>query len=355
MRSAVLLTGVAAIALKNLLMKRWQFWVGVAISIVFLWLALRGLHLRDVWTALRGAHYAWLLPGLAIYFLGVWVRAWRWQVLLAPVQRLPLRRVLAVITLGYMGNNLLPARAGELLRAYALRRQDGVPLGASLATIVVERIFDGVVMLAFVFFNLGELTRLSNDGGLSASIRATAVWGGLAFLGVLGVIVAAALRPESTARILTWLVDHGLPARLRAPVHGAMHRSLAGLATLRSPGMAATVLLTSAVVWLCETGKYWFVMHAFPFQVSFFSLMLMNGVVNLATTLPAAPGYIGTFDLPGIAVLEAYGVEPTIAAAYTLVLHAALWLPITALGLWLMLREGLSWSRVRVELSEVRP
>jgi len=91
-------------------------------------------------------------------------------------------------------------------------------------------------------------------------------------------------------------------------------------------------------------------MHAFPFQVTFFTLMLMNGIVNLATTIPSAPGYIGTFDAPGIAVLTAYGVDKATAAAYTLVLHVALWLPITALGAYYLLREGVDWWRGVKEL-----
>jgi hypothetical protein len=104
------------------------------------------------------------------------------------------------------------------------------------------------------------------------------------------------------------------------------------------------VFFTSLVIWLLETGKYWFVMHAFNFSVSFFALMLMNGIVNLATTIPSAPGYIGTFDAPGIAVLTAYGVDHATAAGYTLVLHAALWLPITALGAYYLAHEGIKWS-----------
>jgi uncharacterized protein (TIRG00374 family) len=104
------------------------------------------------------------------------------------------------------------------------------------------------------------------------------------------------------------------------------------------------VFFTSVIIWLLETVKYWFVMFAFDFTVSFFALMLMNGVVNLATTLPSAPGYIGTFDGPGIEVLKVFGVAPEVAAAYTLVLHAALWLPITALGVYYMVIESLSWK-----------
>jgi uncharacterized protein (TIRG00374 family) len=107
------------------------------------------------------------------------------------------------------------------------------------------------------------------------------------------------------------------------------------------------------LIWLFETAKYWFVMHAFSFTVSFFALMLMNGIVNLATTLPSAPGYIGTFDAPGIAVLMAYGVPQAIATGYTLVLHAALWVPITALGAYYLAREGIQWTdSLRQEASE---
>jgi uncharacterized membrane protein YbhN (UPF0104 family) len=125
-----------------------------------------------------------------------------------------------------------------------------------------------------------------------------------------------------------------------------------GLESLRSPRSIFMVFVTSVVIWLLETGKYWFVMHAFDFTGytgGFFGLMLMNGIVNLATTLPAAPGYVGTFDTPGIAVLAAYGVAPPIAAGYTLTLHAALWLPITLLGAYYMAREGLSWGKVQAE------
>ena len=116
------------------------------------------------------------------------------------------------------------------------------------------------------------------------------------------------------------------------------------------------ILGTSILIWLLETLKYWFVMHAFPFQVSFFVLMLMNGIVNLATTLPSAPGYLGTFDAPGIAVLEGSGVPASLAAGYTLVLHAALWLPITLLGAYYLVRAGLDLRTIQAEARrEQRP
>jgi len=156
-----------------------------------------------------------------------------------------------------------------------------------------------------------------------------------------------------TARVGTWFVLHLTPKRLHEKIIGIMNKFLDGLASLRSPANVLMVFVTSVVIWLFETGKYWFVMHAFDFSVSFFALMLMNGIVNLATTIPSAPGYVGTFDKPGIAVLEAYGVGTAVATGYTLVLHIALWLAPTILGAYFMAREGIQWSdKIRDELGE---
>ena len=154
----------------------------------------------------------------------------------------------------------------------------------------------------------------------------------------------AAMFPHVTARVGLWGIQHFTPKRLHVKIISFMNKFLDGLASLRSPFNVLMVFFTSVIIWLLETGKYWFVMHAFPFEVSFFALMLMNGIVNLATTIPSAPGYIGTFDAPGIAVLVAYGVDQATAAGYTLVLHVALWLPITLLGAYYLTHEGIKWS-----------
>ncbi len=326
-------------------MKRWHFWLGILISAVFLWLALRGLRLDKFWETLRDADYLWLLPGIAVYFIAVWVRAWRWHYLLKPVKAIPTKTMFPIVAIGYAGNNIFPARAGELLRAVVLKRREQVSVSASLATIIIERVFDGVVMLGFVFLNLPELAKTAaSDSGFVGSIQSLAVWGASAFFGALAVFLLAAMFPQKTLALTEWIAARLLPTRWRARVLGLAHRFLDGLASLRSPLNAWMVFLTSLVIWLLETGKYWFVMHAFSFHVSFFALMLMNGIVNLATTIPSAPGYIGTFDAPGIATLTAYGVPQATAAGYTLVLHAALWLPITLLGLYYMAREGIHWD-----------
>jgi glycosyltransferase 2 family protein len=325
-------------------MKKWQLWIGVLISFVFIWLALRGLHLEEFWGAVKRANYIWLIPGVTVYFIGVWVRAWRWHYLLDPIKKIPTKTMFPITAIGYMGNNIYPARAGEVLRAVILKRREGVSVSASLATIIVERIFDGVVMLAFVFVNLPELARLTGSSGFVGNIQEVAVIGTGVFLGALAVFLVAAMFPQRTAKAGLWMIEHFAPGRLHEKIISIMNKFLDGLASLRSPFNVLMVFFTSVIIWLLETGKYWFVMHAFDFSVSFFALMLMNGIVNLATTIPSAPGYIGTFDAPGIAVLTAYGVDHSTAAGYTLVLHVALWLPITLLGAYYLAREGIKWN-----------
>ncbi|MBU2610237.1 MAG: flippase-like domain-containing protein [Chloroflexi bacterium] len=338
-------------------MKRWQFWLGLVISLFFIYLVVSKLEWGAFWLAVRTANYWWILPGVAVYFLAVWARAWRWHYLLKPIKAIKTRVMFPITCIGYMGNNIYPARAGEVLRAVVLKRREGVPISASLATIIVERIFDGVVMLAFVFVNLAQLAKLAEVavpvGKWQVTIQDLAVWGSAAFFGALVIFLLAAMFPKVTAKFGQWFIERLLPVRLREKTSGILHKFLDGLESLRSPANVLMVFITSVIIWLLETVKYWFVMHAFSFQVSFFTLMLMNGVVNLATTIPAAPGYIGTFDAPGIAVLQADGIHQAVATGYTLVLHLALWVPITLLGAWFLAREGIKWSdKLKKELGE---
>lgn len=328
-------------------MKNWKFWLGVLISAVLLYFTLRTLKFGEFWLVVKNAQFGWLIPGVVVYFLGVWVRTWRWHYLLRPLKKISTASMFPVVTIGYFGNNILPARAGEVLRAFVLRKREGVPVSASLATIIVERIFDGVVMLGFVFINLPELARLTGDAGFfgSINIRDLALIGTVLFVGALMVFLLAAMFPQVTERLVVRAIGRFVPQAARSKTLEVTQRFLSGLASLRSPQEVLMIFFTTAIIWLLETGKYWFVMHAFPFEVSFFTLMLMNGVVNLATTLPSAPGYVGTFDAPGIAILMAYGVDQAVAAGYTLVLHLALWLPITLVGAVYFLREGLKWGQ----------
>ncbi|HKI55178.1 MAG TPA: lysylphosphatidylglycerol synthase transmembrane domain-containing protein, partial [Anaerolineales bacterium] len=210
-------------------MKKWQFWLGVLISAVFIWLALGGLQLNEFWNVVKQANYIWLIPGVGVYFIGVWIRAWRWHYLLGPIKKISTKTMFPITTIGYMGNNIYPARAGEVLRAVILKRREGVSVSASLATIIVERIFDGVVMLAFIFVNLSELAKLTGASGFVGNIQQVAIIGTGVFIGALVVFLIAAMYPHMTAKIGLWFIQRLLPKRLHEKVIGLMNKFLDGL------------------------------------------------------------------------------------------------------------------------------
>jgi uncharacterized protein (TIRG00374 family) len=325
--------------------RRWaMLLVGVMVSAIFLYVGLRGLDLANVWHVMRKAHIGWVFVGATVYFLAVWGRTWRWHYLLRSIKPISLRALFPVVVIGYMGNNVYPFRAGEVIRAYVLKRDEEVSISASLATIVIERIFDGLVMLIFVFVALPFADFHANW------LRDIVFFSTILFWGAFLVFLVVALQPDRMRRIYNAVFDRALPARLAQTAKGLADQFMTGLENLRRPRDLFMILVASIFIWLTETTKYWFVMHAFNFRVSFFVLMVMTAVVNLAITLPSSPGYVGTFDTPGIKTLTAYGVNESVAASYTLVLHAALWLPITLLGFFFLYRKGLGWrdfSRAR--------
>lgn len=318
-------------------MKRFRVWIGVVISVVCLYIAFQGLHFGDFWQVVQSVNYWWIIPAVAVYTLAVVIRTWRWQSMLRHMADVPFRRLWPVVVIGYMGNNVYPARAGEVLRSYVLRRREGISMSASLATVVLERLFDGLIMLLFVFVTLpfAPLPPLYNKIVTIFSI----VFGlALVFFLVL------ASRPAMLMNVWNWAAQRILPARIAGKGEDIVIKFVSGLQSLKSPREMVIIFASSALIWLTETGKYWVIMQGFPFHVDFTVLMLMTAVVNLATTVPSTPGYAGTFDVPGILILQSYGVPQAIATGYTLVLHVALWLPITLLGAWYMVREHMGWD-----------
>jgi len=320
--------------------KRWFFWLGLGISAVFLFFAFREIDYTKLWQTLLTTQWLWLLPGLVVYFLAVLVRSWRWQYLVKPLERISLATLFPIINIGYMGNNVFPLRMGEILRAVVLKRREGVAISGTLATIIVERIFDAVVVVGFVLLNLGRLTGTSTF----SQIGSLATWAVIIFLAGLAIFILIAIFPKPATNLIHAVIMRLLPDRWQDAVISIIDKFLEGLMSLRSPKDAVMILLTSILIWLMETGLYWTVNQALGLDLDFGQLMLLNGVVNLVLLIPAAPGGLGTFDAAGRAVLEAFSIPAEPALGYTLVLRIALWVPITLVGTAYFAREGLKWT-----------
>jgi uncharacterized protein (TIRG00374 family) len=226
-----------------------------------------------------------------------------------------------------------------------------VPMSGSLATIVVERVLDGLVMLLFIFISLPLAP-------MPAWLRRVVLLASPLFLGALLLFLALAASPRRVQTALSWLIRNVSALLGRLPTVSGRFSPLSllqsgediavrfqeGLRFLRSGRELGLIFGISLLIWLVETVTYWCIMQGFSFRVPFYVLLLMNGVANLASIIPSSPGYVGTFDAPGMRILESFGVSGATAAGYTLALHATLWLPITCLGFYYMWRESISWQ-----------
>jgi glycosyltransferase 2 family protein len=313
-----------------------------------------------VWSALVGASYWALLPALGLYFAGVLVRAFRWRILLRPiVPDIGLSSTFKIVVIGYMANNVLPARIGELVRAYALSRRTGVRKTSTLATIFVERVFDGLTMIAFaaavlffvLVFDRGMLSTGNRLGTLLTSFDVLLIVGSLLFLGALVAFILIASSRSRAEKAIAFVVRL-MPGRLRERGERLAASFVDGLGSLRSGMTMFVVFLLSILAWVLETGMY-YVLGRWGFELlgsdgdtlPFYAYMLATSFANLSTLIPQAPGYVGVFDAVAQVVLaSAFGVDSEAATSFVLVLHIALLLPVTVLGFFYLARESLTWK-----------
>ena len=298
---------------------------------------------------LRRADPGLVLATIVLATLTFPLRAVRWQLILRDVggSRLPLGPLWHATAIGFMANNLLPVRAGEFARAYAARQALPVRFTTALASVGVERVLDGLVLVGLLTIALvaPSFPRQATIGGASLSGLATGA--AALFAGVLLIALLVVHRP---APWLTWLdrIAHAaLPARLADRAAHAAEGLIAGLEVLRNPGRFLGVVLWSLVLWLVNAASFAVCFRAFGLAVPPESALLLQAIIGFGVALPASPGFVGVFEAATRATLAIYGVDATRAVSYALAYHIGTFFPITLLGLY-------SLSRMRLHLAELR-
>ncbi|NWF68661.1 MAG: flippase-like domain-containing protein [Chloroflexi bacterium] len=313
--------------------------VGMVISAIFLWIAFRNLNPEAVWEHLREINPLWLLLAVAVWFLALTLIALRWQYLLRSIKPVRLHHLLPLTAIGYMGNNVYPFRSGEVLRLLLLQRDHGIPFAKAATVVVIERVFDGLVMLTFIILPL-LFIELS-----SPIVRQVALITAPLFLALLALFFVLAARPNILRRVVTFFCRF-LPGRLRDLALRLSEDVLHGLEGLRTPADLAGAVVSSYTSWMVEAATYWLVSLAFNLGVSYAEILLVVGVVNLAGLIPATPGQIGVYEYAVTTVLAGLGVAQAPALAYALVVHIVIWLPVTLVGFFLLARRGLGWRAI---------
>ena len=324
-----------------------RVWLGFTVSLVFIGFFLFRTDFGEMWDALADANYAIALAALPVYFLGIWVRTVRWQFLLRPVARVSIWRLYPIVIIGLMANNLIPARAGELVRAYILGERERVSKATSLGTIAVDRLFDGLTLIPMLviiaaFVGGGErfeanllITEFSVDF-LDIAIVMAVLFGGA--LGALFLLAFSEVWRKRCDRLITNVT----PQRLRPQVEGLASSFFDGLKALRSPLDLGVALVMSTVSWFLEATMYYIVGLAFDIELGFHYYLLVSAAGNLAISVLASQGGIGPFELVTKQTFIAAGVASSTATAYAIGLHALVLLPVIILGLYFLGTMGLS-------------
>jgi uncharacterized protein (TIRG00374 family) len=290
-----------------------------------------------LWANLLQIQPLWIIPATIVYFGGIWLRAVRWRLLMLPFADVPSMRLSNVILIGFTVNNVLPLRLGELVRTVALRRSHGVPIPATLATILIERVLDllalcGLFALAFVVERERMTGWIEWVGYFCSAVTAG---------GAAGILVLL-LTPR---RLMDRLLAFGtaLAGRIHRRLGEVASSCVDGVRALEEPRSLLGVVSISLVCWIFELGTYVGLMLAVGFTTSIWALTAGMVMANLATVLPSSPGYVGTFDVLLQRLLtDTFAVETATAGVYTILTHAVLLIPVVVAGLILLSREDIS-------------
>jgi uncharacterized protein (TIRG00374 family) len=316
-----------------------RFWISLVISVVFIALFLRATHPRELADAFRQADYIWLIPGTAVLFLAITARCIRWSVLMRPVAPLSPFRLMPYAIIGYMANNLLPARAGEVVRAYVLGDRERVSKMGTFGTIAVERLFDGCTLVLMLLI-AGSLV-----GFEDSRLRAIA-WASTGVFLVAVVAFYVLTLDEARARRVTRFFLRVLPSRFEHHAEVLTDNLVKSLRSVHDWRSLAIVALFSALAWTIEAGAYAVIGMGFDMDVSFAHYCLLLAAANLAIIIPTFFGGTGPFEWAATLVLVSAGVANNVAGAYAIVAHGVILIPTTILGLILLWSFGVSFKRI---------
>ena len=331
----------------------------MGLSVLFMGLFFATADLHRMLDVLAETNYLFVVPGVALYFVSILFRTLRWQVLLSHMRRVEVTRLYPVVVVGYMANNLLPVRLGELVRSHYIGERENVSKTAALATIVVERVLDALTLLLFiaaiaVFMPVGRLVEgFSDRYAIPTPLLVTGL--SLPFIGVFVGLLAMAHAPSLTSATVAKVLGPA-PQTIRVAVTDLVRLFLEGISPLRNSRTLLSLFAQSAPIWLFEAGLFYTIGLGFRLQDVVGGLgelglvaVLVTAVANIGSSIPAAPGGVGLFELVAretLVLLPTVDADRALAGVYVAVVHLALLLPMIVAGQLFLWSEHLSLRRL---------
>jgi len=311
---------------------RWA--VGIVFSAILLYVALRGTDVTNIVQSLRKTDLTQVTVAVLFLFLSFWVRAWRWRYLLLPLKPVRVLPLFRSTMFGFMGNYLLPLRAGELVRAVSIGQTQTISKASALGSIVLERVLDGMTLSLIPFLLIAVLDLplwVMQINGLLFGIYVVG----------LAVVIVGALRGWTDIWLKRLLGL--LPQRLVFRLGPAADHFFEGMKGLNRARAVSPIAFLSLLCWLLHGMYYFFLFGALDLNLSFWAALILDAVIGVGVMLPAGPGYVGNFEYATVLGLALFGINREEAFAYSLVAHSFQFFPVVFVGLLFAFRGGF-WS-----------
>jgi len=314
-----------------------KVFVGLLIGALLLFLTLRQIDLKSSFEFVKASNWLFLLVGAVLYCSSFAIRSFRWKMLLSKLVNLPTKRCFSFLAIGFFANNTLPFRIGEIVRAYITGKKALVSKSSVLATIVIERVFDGV---AYVF--LLALSMLMLDA-LPSGIKNTLITASIIFIGAFVFLITYSKNKELVLKLPAILP---FSQKFKDHLFHLINNFAGGLEILHERKILFLTLLLSVIIWLIEASVFFTVAFAFSLQLTYQQCLFVMIAIGFAAILPSAPGYVGTVEFVGVSTLAIFGVEKNIAFGYILTLHAIQLLCVAFMGITSIAREKLTFAEL---------
>jgi len=312
--------------------------IGSVISAVFLYLALRGIQWNVLWDTLQQTRFEFLVPAVAFTMLGHYARAWRWKFMLLAVKPIPTPTLFSSTLIGFMANDLLPARLGEFVRAYVLGRRENISRTAAFATIVYERVVDVFSLLVCLW-----VTLLNIEG--PEWLRTSALWILSFNIVLLGFLLLMQRCPNSMRAITAW-ASRPLRKNHRATISRATEGFLGGLSGMTRVSTFLPIVFSSVLVCGCAILGFYFCFGALRMNPPLISNLVLLVLVSMGSMIPSAPAYIGTTQYACVVGLGLFSVGKSEALAYSILYHATQFFPVVAAGFYLLWKSQIKFGEI---------
>lgn len=319
--------------------------IGAGIGIALLALLLRSINPGQLGNDFAQADYRFLVLAVVPWFAALVLKVPRWALLYgADAPRWG--TLFAAMNVGYAINTLLPARLGELVRAYWVRDRAGVSMVRTLSTIALERVTDGVTLV--ILLVLTAPTVAFPRALLGPALTLGAVF----FAVMIAMSILAFSSSSSEGRVARFIraLEHGR----FAVVAGMVAQVFSGLHALRSRRSIALLVLYTVLIWAANVLLAWITLRAFHVSVPFTAAILLTSVLNLGMAVPSSPGYVGVYEYLMVLTLSLYGVAHTPALAAAFAYHAIAFVPIAIIGLVYVARSGVETTLDMVRMSATK-